>query len=88
MTNGSFGCESGMTERFPLGSSSGRKAPGHYGLDGMRERAGLMGGSSPSWSELDSGTGKLNEHSAFTALRDTSASRRSWPFRKKTEVKS
>ena len=29
---------------------------GHYGLQGMRERAKLMGGKLAVWSELDSGT--------------------------------
>jgi signal transduction histidine kinase len=30
--------------------------PGHYGLPGMQERAGLVGGKLAIWSELDSGT--------------------------------
>jgi nitrate/nitrite-specific signal transduction histidine kinase len=29
---------------------------GHYGLQGMRERAKLIGGKLTVWSELDSGT--------------------------------
>jgi len=61
---------------------------GHYGLDGMRERAGLMGGKLTVWSELDSGTEIELSIPAFTAYVTPSASRRSWPFRKKTEVKS
>ena len=31
-------------------------APGHWGLQGMRERAKLIGGSFEVWSQLDSGT--------------------------------
>jgi len=30
--------------------------PGHFGLQGMRERAALLGGKLTVWSELDSGT--------------------------------
>ncbi len=32
------------------------RAPGHWGLRGMRERAKLVGGNLEVWSELDSGT--------------------------------
>jgi signal transduction histidine kinase/ligand-binding sensor domain-containing protein len=35
-------------------SNKGR--PGHWGLEGMRERAKLVGGHMEIWSELDSGT--------------------------------
>ncbi len=34
----------------------GAGRPGHYGLDGMRERARLAGGKLAIWSELNSGT--------------------------------
>jgi signal transduction histidine kinase len=61
---------------------------GHYGLDGMRERAGLMGGKLTVWSELNSGTEIELSIPALTAYATPSASRRSWPFWKKTEIKS
>jgi signal transduction histidine kinase len=33
-----------------------RQPAGHFGLPGMRERAGLLGGRLDVWSKLDSGT--------------------------------
>ena len=73
MTNGSFGCGCGTTERALTRSilnEDGR--PGHYGLRGMRERAKLVGGKLAVWSELDSGTEVELSIPASRCLRDVS----------------
>jgi signal transduction histidine kinase/ligand-binding sensor domain-containing protein len=61
---------------------------GHYGLNGMRERAEVMGGNLTVWSELDSGTEIELSIPAFTAYATPPAPRRSWLLRKRTEIKS
>jgi glucose-6-phosphate-specific signal transduction histidine kinase len=35
---------------------AGREPTGHFGLNGMRERAKLAGGNLTVWSEVDAGT--------------------------------
>jgi signal transduction histidine kinase len=61
---------------------------GHYGLNGMRERAEVMGGKLTVWSELDSGTEVELSIPASIAYATPSAPRRSWLFRKRTGIKS
>jgi signal transduction histidine kinase/ligand-binding sensor domain-containing protein len=60
---------------------------GHYGLPGMRERAGLVGGKLTVWSELDSGTELELTIPASTGY--ATSPRRSWlsktSFRKGTD---
>jgi signal transduction histidine kinase/ligand-binding sensor domain-containing protein len=51
---------------------------GHYGLEGMRERANLMGGKLAVWSELDSGTEVELRIPASRAYKISSARRRWW----------
>ena len=43
--HGSFGCGSGTTERALTRRSFGRRAAGHFGLPGMRERAKSWAGN-------------------------------------------
>jgi len=57
MTDGSFGCGCGTTERaLTRRFLGGGSRAGHYGLPGMQERAKLVGGELAVWSEIDSGT--------------------------------
>jgi ligand-binding sensor domain-containing protein/signal transduction histidine kinase len=49
---------------------------GHYGLPGMRERAGLMGGKLTIWSQVDSGTEV--ELSIPASIVYTGSGRHSW----------
>jgi signal transduction histidine kinase len=58
---------------------------GHYGLPGMRERAGLIGGKLTVWSELDSGTEVELTVPASKAYEKSSASRRFWLKEKLSE---
>jgi nitrate/nitrite-specific signal transduction histidine kinase len=51
---------------------------GHYGLEGMRERAKLMGGKLAVWSELDSGTEVELRIPASRAYEIPPARRRWW----------
>jgi signal transduction histidine kinase/ligand-binding sensor domain-containing protein len=58
---------------------------GHYGLQGMRERANLLGGKLTVWSELDSGTEVELSIPASHAYEKSPASRRFWLTEKLTE---
>ena len=58
---------------------------GHYGLQGMRERAKLIGGKLTVWSELDSGTEVELSIPASHAYEKSPATRRSWLAEKLTE---
>ena len=54
---------------------SGQAMEGHYGLQGMRERATLIGGQLEVWSELDAGTEvelRVPAATAYTAARAVS----------------
>ncbi len=61
---------------------------GHYGLQGMRERAKLIGGKLTVWSELDSGTEVELSIPASHAYEKSPATRRSWLAEKLTEKSS
>ncbi len=51
---------------------------GHFGLHGMRERAGLLGGKLTVWSELEAGTEVELRIPAKSAYATADAGRRSW----------
>jgi ligand-binding sensor domain-containing protein/signal transduction histidine kinase len=57
---------------------SGDGRAGHFGLPGMRERAGLVGGKVTVWSERDSGTEVELTIPASKAYTTPSAARRFW----------
>jgi signal transduction histidine kinase len=52
--------------------------PGHYGLQGMRERAKLLGGKLTVWSEVDTGTEVELSIPAANAYASADGRRRSW----------
>jgi len=55
---------------------SGQAIEGHYGLQGMRERAALIGGQLRVWSELDAGTEvelRVTAATAYIAARAASS---------------
>ena len=58
---------------------------GHYGLQGMHERAKLLGGNLTVWSEVDSGAEVELSIPASHAYEKSSTSRRSWLTEKLTE---
>ena len=62
--------------------------PGHWGLNGMHERAKLLGARLDVWSQLDSGTEVELSVPASIAYAPSPASRRSWWFGKGAEMKS
>jgi ligand-binding sensor domain-containing protein/signal transduction histidine kinase len=62
--------------------------PGHWGLDGMHERAKLVGAHLNVWSELDSGTEVELRVPASVAYTTSPAPRRWWSFGKGAEMKS
>jgi signal transduction histidine kinase len=55
---------------------------GHWGLNGMRERAKAVGGNLAVWSQVDSGTEVELTIPASIAYAKTGARRRSWLFGK------
>jgi len=57
---------------------SGDGRAGHFGLPGMRERAGLVGGKVTVWSERDSGTEVELTIPASKAYTTPSVARRFW----------
>ena len=65
---------------------SGQGREGHFGLNGMQERAKLAGGKLAIWSELASGTEV--ELSIPAARAYTRSPRRSWIFRKPSDKDS
>jgi len=71
---------------------SGKVHPGHYGLNGMSERAKLVGGELNVWSEVDSGTEvelKISASNVYTESSIRGRLRLSGIFsRKSTEIKS
>jgi len=62
--------------------------PGHWGLNGMHERAKLVGAYLSVWSELDSGTEVELSVPASIAYATSPAPRRSWLSGKGREMKS
>ena len=62
--------------------------PGHWGLNGMHERARLVGARLEVWSELDSGTEVELSVPASVAYATSPAPRRSWLSGKGAEMKS
>ena len=60
---------------------------GHFGVDGMRERAKSIGGKLEIWSELGAGT-EVELIVPGTVAYTRQASRRSWPFRSKVGTNS
>jgi len=62
--------------------------PGHWGLNGMHERAKLVGAHLEVWSKIDSGTEVELSIPASIAYATSPALRRSWLFGKGVEMKS
>ena len=62
--------------------------PGHWGLNGMHERAKLVGAHLEVWSKLDSGTEVELSIPASIAYVTSPALQRSWLFGKGAEMKS